>query len=97
MLMKLTWLVCFIIRIIFSNTENFDFKVNKRSYESLTSQNQKETAGIPEYARKGNAALSKESFSLQRKQPSLLRILVLPCHTPFLITRLSRQSQAHAG
>lgn len=50
----------------------------------LTSQKQKDTAGIPEYARKGKAALSKESFSLQGKQEYVFSLLsqqtVLP-HT----------------
>ena len=38
---------------------------NAAKFFSLTSQNQKETAGIPEYARKGRAALSRENFSLR--------------------------------
>lgn len=45
---------------------------NAAEFFSLTSQNQKETAGIPEYARKGKAASSRENFSLQGEQePSL--------------------------
>lgn len=51
----------------------------------LTSQKQKETAGIPEYARKGKAALSKENSSLKGKQECVSRKFsqeqtVLPCN-----------------
>lgn len=45
-----------------------DLRFNALEFLRLTSQKRKETAGIPEYARKGKAALSKESFSLQGKQ-----------------------------
>ena len=46
-------------------------RYNATVFFRLTSQKQKETAGIPEYARKGKAASSKESFSLQGKEECL--------------------------
>lgn len=52
-----------------------DLRYNAVAFFRLTSQKQKETAGIPEYARKGKAALSKESFSLQEKQECVFRKL----------------------
>lgn len=44
-----------------------DPRYNTSEFFRLTPQKQKETAGIPEYARKGYAALSRENFSLQGK------------------------------
>lgn len=56
------------------NLVSVNIRSNENAAEcfSLTSQNQKETAGIPEYARKGKAALSRENFSLQEQEPSLV-------------------------
>lgn len=65
---------------------------NAAKFFCLTSQNQKETAGIPEYARKGKAALSRENFSLQGEQePSLVfRNGDLPGNTHFPDTQVPR-------
>lgn len=61
-----------------------DPRYNALEFFKLTSQKQKETAGIPEYARKGKAALSKESFSLQGKDVFFRKFskeqIMLPCN-----------------
>lgn len=45
-----------------------DPRYNTSEFFKLTPQKEKETAGIPEYARKGKAASSRENFSLQGKK-----------------------------
>ena len=54
-----------ILRNLVSKLTKEDLRYNAVAFFRLTSQKQKETAGMPEYARKGKAALSKESFFLQ--------------------------------
>ena len=51
-----------ILRNLVSKLTKEDLRYNAVAFFRLTSQKQKETAGMPEYARKGKAALSKESF-----------------------------------
>lgn len=71
---------CIISQYILSILGNLVSKLTKEDlrysavpFFRLTSQKQKETAGIPEYARKGKAALSKESFFLQEEPKSIFR------------------------